>query len=118
MAELLRRYGKTIPYQSYYWLCSWSCIQAENNEKIDDEERIRKHKYAIALANDYIDFKVLSIERILKLSSLELLPAESLLKKLQELLPARETKMKESLTIELSFERDEIQLFEFKDRLW
>lgn len=116
--ELLRRFGATIPYQSYIWLTRWSCTQEENHDKFDTEERSRRRRIAIELANEYIDFKVLSIERILKLSNFELLPAESLLTKMQELLPARETKMKEVVTIELTFDHDEVQVFEFKDRLW
>ena len=116
--ELLRRFGATIPYQSYIWLTRWSCTQEENHDKIDEEESSRRRRIAIELANEYIDFKVLSIERILKLSNFELLPAELLLTKMQELLPAREIKMKEVITIELTFDHDEVQVFEFKDRLW
>jgi hypothetical protein len=118
IVELLRRFGATIPYQSYIWLTRWSCTQEENHDKIDEEESSRRRRIAIELANEYIDFKVLSIERILKLSNFELLPAESLLTKMQEQLPAREIKMKEVITIELTFDHDEVQVFEFKDRLW
>lgn len=118
IVELLRRFGATIPYQSYVWLTRWSCTQEEDNDKIETEERSRRRRLAIELASECIDFKVLSIERILKLSKFELLPAESILMKLQDLLPSRETKMKELITIELTFDHDEVRVFEFKDRLW
>lgn len=118
IVELLRRFGATIPYQSYIWLSRWACTQEEDQDKIDSEERARRHKSAVELANEFIDFKVLSIERILKLSKVDLLPAESLMKKMQELLPAREVRMKEYLSIDLTFDRDEVKVFEFKDKLW